>query len=61
MSANNVDQSEARKMLKELLDDESDLLTAWEIEFIDSLKKQAFDITPRQLRTLDRIWDKVFG
>ncbi len=53
-------------MLDELLRDESDTMTAWEVEFIESLDKQrsrnSEDWTPsaKQCGILSEIWDKVF-
>ncbi len=53
-------QGDLRKMLKEILDDESDRLTTWEVEFIDSVNKQQ-SITPSQAAVIERIWAKIFG
>ena len=49
-------------MLRELLADESDAMTAWEVEFIDSLlKKRLYKWSEKQIETLEKIWNKVFG
>ena len=55
-----------QNMLEELLNDESDTMSAWEVEFIDSLNRQwtrheDMAISPKQRAVLERIWDKVFG
>lgn len=51
-------------MLDELLQDESDTLSAWEVEFIESLDKQRtqpnWEPTNKQFLMLERIWGKVF-
>lgn len=56
-------------MLNELLSDDSDTMSAWEVEFIESIDKQrdtahhegeGFDPSPKQLKTLRDIWYKVF-
>lgn len=50
------------QMLDELLEDESDRMTPWEVEFIESLNKQRNrDFSERQVATLGKIWNKVFG
>jgi len=49
-------------MLDELLTDDSDQLTAWEIEFIESLNKQRDrEWSQRQEDVLIKIWEKIFG
>lgn len=51
-----------RKMLDEILKDESDRMTAWEVEFIESLDRQnVFKWTDKQIAILERIWRKLFG
>ena len=48
------------KMLDELLNDESDRMTAWEVEFVESLDKQRDrEWSQKQRDILDRIWQKV--
>jgi hypothetical protein len=51
-------------MLQELLADESDTMSTWEVEFIESLDKQrrAEEWTPsdKQFVVLEKIWQKVF-
>lgn len=52
-------------MLRELLDDESDTMSAWEIGFIESIerksKREGFSPSPRQAACLNKIWNRVFG
>lgn len=53
-------------MLTDLLDDDSDTMSAREDEFIESIDKQrgmVDDWTPsyKQLAVLEAIWRKVFG
>lgn len=54
-----------QSMLTELLDNDSDRMTEWEVEFIESLRvKMVYPwsrATGKQLDTLDQIWRKVFG
>ena len=55
--------SDLLKMLDELLDDESDRLTEWEVEFIESLSRQKYNVllwSQKQIRCLIKTWDKVF-
>lgn len=51
-----------RKMHQELLQDESDTMTAWEVEFIESLSRRHRDaaLTRKQAAVLEKIWSKVF-
>jgi len=50
------------RMLEELLDDESDTMSSWEVEFIDNLRKSKTSaMTDRQKEKLEQIWEKVFG
>lgn len=52
------------EMLDELLDDESDSMSDWELEFIESLDRQRGRAplwSQKQLKVLVRVWDKVFG
>lgn len=54
-------------ILSELLNDDSDTMNAWEVEFIDSLREQRhrkgseWCPSPKQLAALGKAWDKVFG
>ena len=49
-------------MLDELLADDSDKMTDWEVEFIESLNKQRDrEFSDRQVATLEKIWRKVYG
>lgn len=54
-------EKDLRKMVAELLADSSDTLSAWECEFLDSMKKWSGDYTEKQAAIIDRIWAKVFG
>ena len=48
-------------MLDELLADESDRMTSWEVEFIESINKQRDrDLSDKQAARLEEIWRKVF-
>ena len=49
-----------RAMLNELFQDESDRLSEWEMEFLDSLDALQTDLTGRQSDKLAEIWNKVF-
>jgi hypothetical protein len=54
-------------MLDELLQDESDKMTPWEVEFIESLDRQRaakgddWRLSDKQQNVLQRVWDKVLG
>lgn len=53
-------------MLAELLNDESDTMTAWEVEFIESINKRRFAYrgwapNEKQRTILAKIWQRVFG
>ncbi len=50
-----------RKMVKELLADESDQLTPWECNFLDDMHKWTGDYTAKQAEIIQRIWSKIFG
>lgn len=58
--------SEWDKTLDELLADESDTMTAWEVEFIESVNKQrrrtgdGWSPSAKQEKVLIDIWNKVF-
>jgi len=52
--------NEQKKMLTELLADESDTMSDWEIGFIESLDVQLYPLTGDQVKTLKKIWEKVF-
>lgn len=56
------------KMLDELLQDDSDMMTAWEVEFIESLNRQcdgsndgSWCPSDKQQNVMDKIWNKVFN
>lgn len=53
-------ENESRKMVKECLADDSDRLTAWECEFLDSLNNRRDPLTERQVAILEKIWQKLF-
>lgn len=55
-------------MLDELLQDDSDKMTAWEVEFIESLSRQcdssrdgSWCPSDKQEKVPEKIWGKVFG
>lgn len=49
-------------MPDEILEDDSDRMTPWEVEFVESLNKQnVFDWTDKQIAVLEKIWRKLFG
>lgn len=52
-------------MLDELVNDDTDKMTAWEGEFIESLSQQAerdaWEPTEKQAAVLRKIWYRVFG
>ena len=53
-------EPEWEEMLNDLLDDDNDLLTAWEVEFTDSLAGQAgsrdnWEPSDRQIEVLEKI------
>lgn len=50
-----------RKMVKELLADESDRLSSWECDFLDSVNRWTGKYTERQAETIQKIWDKIYG
>ncbi len=51
-----------RNILDELLAYDGGCLTAWEIDFIDSLnERRDFDLSEKQADVLNRVWDKAFN
>ena len=52
--------SDLLKMVKECLADDSDRLSAWECEFLDSVNGRN-QFTPKQEVIIERIWNKLFG
>jgi hypothetical protein len=53
----NEEQKRAREVLQDLLAlDEG--LTNWEIDFIESVNQWQSDLTPKQIETLDKIYEK---
>ncbi len=54
------DDAELRKMVRECLADDSDRLSAWECEFLDSVLKWD-DYTAKQANTIEKIWSRLFG
>ena len=49
-------------MLDELLQDTSDAMTPWEVEFIESLhQRRDRGLSDKQGPILTRIWNKVFN
>lgn len=56
------DQKDAWKMVDELLADESDSMTGWEVDFIDGLgERRLMRLSDKQIVIIERIWDKVLG
>ena len=55
-----TDQADLRKMVKELLADESDRLTTWECEFLDSVNRQD-RLSDKQAAIIERVWNKIYG
>lgn len=51
-------------MLDELLADESDTMSAWEVDFIESLDRQRsapeFVMSDKQWSVLQKVWSTVF-
>lgn len=52
---------DSKKMVKECLADDSDRLSAWEVEFLDSVNSRGGNFTERQAATIEKIWQKLFG
>lgn len=53
-------------ILAELLNDESDTMTTWEVEFIESINRQRYknrvwEPNEKQTAILAKIWQRVFG
>jgi hypothetical protein len=53
------DESELRKMIKELLADDSDRLSAWECDFVDSVNRQG-NLSEKQAAVIVRIYERLF-
>ena len=52
-------QKSAREFLAELLEiDEG--LTSWEVDFIESLSNWENDFTPKQIATINKIYDRMY-
>ncbi len=49
-----------RKMIRECLADDSDRLSDWECEFLDSVNRQD-RLSEKQTGIIQRIWGKLFG
>ena len=54
-------QADYRKMVKECLANDDDVLSDREQDFLDSLNKWTGDYTERQVEWLERIWSKCFS
>lgn len=54
-------EKELRNMVKECLGDDSDRLTPWECDFLDSVHKQSSPLSSRQSEIVERIWQKLFN
>lgn len=52
--------SDLKKMVRECLKDDSDRLTTWEIEFLDSVNGREV-LSDKQAAVIQKIWDKLFG
>ena len=50
-----------RRMLNELLNDDSDRLSEWEMGFLESLDELRDVLSDRQADKLEAVWKKVFG
>jgi len=51
------EQRDAEERLQELLDvDEG--LTQWEVDFIESMSRWEGDFTPKQIATIDKIYER---
>lgn len=50
-----------RNMLNELLADDSDTMTDWEIDWITHVDRWSGELRPAQVAKLGQIWAKVFG
>jgi hypothetical protein len=55
-----VTTNDFQKMVQECLKDDSDRLSAWEVEFLDSIVRQSY-FTAKQEAVIQRIWDKLFS
>jgi hypothetical protein len=54
----NDHQKEAREHLADVLElDEG--LTQWEVDFIENLSNWEGDLTPKQIATINKIWEKL--
>jgi len=56
-------EKDLRNMVDELMESDTDKMTAWEMEFTESVYKRSLsmDYTEKQAAVIERIWDKVFG
>lgn len=52
--------ADLKKMVKECLENDAGDLNDWEIEFLDSVFKQA-KYSEKQAEIIERIWSKVYG
>lgn len=53
-------QEKYRKMLKELNLNDEDELSKWEADFCDSCSQQEWELTEKQRKVIDTIYNKVF-
>ena len=51
------EQEEAREILDELLSLDCGL-TDWEVNFLDSVDKWEGDLTPKQIATIEKIYER---
>jgi hypothetical protein len=53
--------ADEQKLLNELLNDDSDKLSEWEMEFLESLDRdRGRDLSDKQEEKLNQIWNRVF-
>lgn len=52
-------ETDLRNMIKEILADDNDRMTDWEVSFIDSVNRQD-RLSEKQAEIIERIWGKVF-
>lgn len=53
--------NDEQKLLNELLNDDSDKMSEWEQDFLESLdSNRAVELTGKQSDKLNQIWNRVF-
>ena len=51
-------------MVSEILADESDKMSAWKIKFIDDMDRRldrGVNLSPRQTKKIEALWQKLFA